>query len=264
MKKILIAFLIPFTLILSGCLDTYNDITINDDGSGVMITKIDMSAMMSMMASMGGSDEEIKQDTSFLLSSLITDSENMTDAEKALFKNAKMGMKMDTDEGAFFIDISIPFSKMEDLNKINEIMKREDFLGNSLNKLKDDGNEEEETEEDQAGLEMLGMSAGGKNPMPDLSNFMKTTYEHNKIASEIKAGMDSVLAADETFSKMREAMEQGLPPIRFIYTYNLPRPASKAEGKAVVLSDDKKKVTIENTLEDLFSDPSKFAYSIEF
>ena len=35
-------------------------------------------------------------------------------------------------------------------------------------------------------------------------------------------------------------------------------------GKNVKLSDDKKKVTIENTLDELYDDPSKYEFTIEY
>jgi hypothetical protein len=53
-------------------------------------------------------------------------------------------------------------------------------------------------------------------------------------------------------------------PINVNYIINLPRPAKKAEGKALKLSDDKKKVTVSVTSDDFFEDPSKFEYKIEY
>jgi hypothetical protein len=48
------------------------------------------------------------------------------------------------------------------------------------------------------------------------------------------------------------------------YVINLPRPATKAEGKNVKLSDDKMKVTISATLDDFFDDPSSLEYKIKY
>ena len=53
-------------------------------------------------------------------------------------------------------------------------------------------------------------------------------------------------------------------PITANYVINLPRPAKKAEGKALKLSEDKKKVTISVTSDDFFETPSKFEYRIEY
>jgi hypothetical protein len=45
---------------------------------------------------------------------------------------------------------------------------------------------------------------------------------------------------------------------------HLPKPAKKAEGAKIKLSDDKKTVTINATLSDLFNDPNSFAYRVEY
>ena len=45
---------------------------------------------------------------------------------------------------------------------------------------------------------------------------------------------------------------------------NLPRPAQKAEGKGIKLSEDKKKVTITADLDDFFADPAKLEYKIKY
>ena len=45
---------------------------------------------------------------------------------------------------------------------------------------------------------------------------------------------------------------------------NLPGPAKKAEDKGITLSDDKKKITIEGTLDDFMEDASTFEYEIEY
>ena len=42
------------------------------------------------------------------------------------------------------------------------------------------------------------------------------------------------------------------------------KPAKKAEGKGVKLSSDRKKVTIEGSLDDFFEDASYFEYEIEY
>ena len=48
------------------------------------------------------------------------------------------------------------------------------------------------------------------------------------------------------------------------YKFNLPKPAKKAEGKNVKLSEDKKKVTITTSAEDFFEDVSKLEFRIEY
>lgn len=48
------------------------------------------------------------------------------------------------------------------------------------------------------------------------------------------------------------------------YVINLPRPATKAEGKYVKLSEDKMKVTISADIDDFFEDASAFEFKIKY
>jgi hypothetical protein len=45
---------------------------------------------------------------------------------------------------------------------------------------------------------------------------------------------------------------------------NLPRPASKVEGKGLKLSEDKRKVTLSVDIDDFFDEPEKLQYVIEY
>ena len=62
---------------------------------------------------------------------------------------------------------------------------------------------------------------------------------------------------------LQQVSEMG-SPITANYVIDLPRPAKKAEGKAIKLSDDKKKITLTVTSDDFVNDPSKFEYHIEY
>ena len=52
--------------------------------------------------------------------------------------------------------------------------------------------------------------------------------------------------------------------ILYTTTIKLPRPAKKTESALIKLSDDKKTVTLKYNLLDLFENPEKFSYRIEF
>ncbi|MBL7750594.1 MAG: hypothetical protein JNN29_04380 [Chitinophagaceae bacterium] len=263
MKKTFLAILIFASIGLVSCFDVFNDVTIKEDGSGVMSTKVDMSAMMGMLAGMGGMGEEkVKMDTSFVLGMMVDSVENLTKEEKDLFRQASVSMNMDSEEGAMVVNLDIPFKKMEDLAQIRDIMKKADFMGKSLSKLggKTGG---EDTEE--AGDPIPGLTVGGKEPgIPSPDDYFEYSYAKGKISRKQISEKIGALANDEVLSKMKEMIEQGVPAMRTVYTIHLPRPVKKAEGKNVVVSDDKKTVTVENTLDELFDDPSKFEFEIEF
>jgi hypothetical protein len=59
-------------------------------------------------------------------------------------------------------------------------------------------------------------------------------------------------------------MAAGGMEILYTTTIKLPRPAKKTENPLIKLSDDKKTVTLKYNLLDLFDQPEKFSYSVEF
>ena len=71
------------------------------------------------------------------------------------------------------------------------------------------------------------------------------------------------MGEDEFFNSMKESSGMGLA-MKANYIINLPRPASKVEGKGITLSEDKKKVTIAVDMDDFFDEPAKFEYLIEY
>jgi hypothetical protein len=62
---------------------------------------------------------------------------------------------------------------------------------------------------------------------------------------------------------LKEAGIMGIPVLT-TQVINLPRPAKKAEGKNVKLSDDRKKVTIKSSIDDFYDEPAKMEYRIEY
>lgn len=264
MKKIVSIYLILLTLGLSSCFDVFNTLTVKEDGSGVMSTRVDMGSIMGMLANMGGMGEEkVKMDTSFVLGSMVDSAENLTAEEKELFRSASVDLNMDSESGAFEMTMTTPFRKLEDMNKIREVMKKADFLGKSLGKLGENNAPKEQEEEEMNPFK--GMSVGGKEPgIPSPDEYFQLHFENGKISRKQIGEKIADLANDELLSKMKEAIDQGLPAMRTVYTITLPRPVKNVTGKNVVVSDDKKTITVENTLDELFDDPGKFEFEIEF
>ena len=57
MKKILFTFLSATVLLFTSCLETIQEITIKEDGSGTMSSTSDMGALLGMAKQMGGGAE---------------------------------------------------------------------------------------------------------------------------------------------------------------------------------------------------------------
>lgn len=61
MKKLLLS-LFAFTFLLVGCLETTQEITINEDGSGTVVNTNDFSALIGLAKQMGGAGDLEKQE----------------------------------------------------------------------------------------------------------------------------------------------------------------------------------------------------------
>jgi hypothetical protein len=63
MKKMIGLLVFIVSLVLSGCLDTVEETTFNEDGSGVYTSTADMSKIFGLLGAMGGGgdDEKIKK-----------------------------------------------------------------------------------------------------------------------------------------------------------------------------------------------------------
>ena len=107
------------------------------------------------------------------------------------------------------------------------------------------------------------MPMGNEDGTPSISSYFQTTYEKNKMMKKVNKEVFAKLQDDESLKQVKEMSQMGMA-MNLKTVINLPRPAKKAVGKGVTLSDDKKKVTIEGTLDDFFEDPSKFEYEIEY
>ena len=90
MKKInwFIGFI--FLFVLAGCFDTVEEITVNDNGSGIYTNTLDMGKIMGMLKTFGGDNDKMKDidkmkmDTIVNLKDVKDSVENLTEAEKKI------------------------------------------------------------------------------------------------------------------------------------------------------------------------------------
>lgn len=102
--------------------------------------------------------------------------------------------------------------------------------------------------------------------MPETSSFddyYKYEFSEGELTRKLDKDKYAGVESDEFLKGMKEASSMGLS-MKATYVINLPRPAQKAEGKSIKLSEDKKKVTITADLDDFFADPAKLEYKIKY
>ncbi|MFN9945146.1 MAG: hypothetical protein ACK56I_37330, partial [bacterium] len=109
------------------------------------------------------------------------------------------------------------------------------------------------------------LPTGGRQ-MPSPSSF-EDYYDLSISSGSIKRTLNKERYAraesDEFLKAMRELSGMGLS-MKSTYVINLPRPATKTEGKSLKLSEDKKRVTLNVDIDDFFDEPEKLQYLIEF
>lgn len=260
MKKLLSLVILSCIFLLVGCLDVTQEYTINADGSGVISNKIDMSSAMTMLMQMGGDkakEEKINVDSVFAFKKYIDTVKTLTAEEKKLFKDAVFGVVMSTEKEKFLITTSIPFKSINDIDRLNAIMKKIQSSG-AMSKAVGGVVEGGDTNNSMV------QPGGGDEMMKNMAEeYFDMKIQQGLITRKLNKDKYAKLNDDEALSKLKEVGSMGAP-IKSSVVINLPRPAKKVEGKNAKVSDDKKKITIETELNDLFDNPANYEFRIEY
>lgn len=260
MKKNILLLILSGSLLLTGCLEVTQELTLSKDGAGTFASTTDMSQVISMAMQMAGDkigDQKINMDTTINFKSVLDSVKDISPENKQLLKDGLVHVIMKMDDGKFLINSSIPFKKIGDVEKINQAMQKEvngKFLDNAMK------------EAMKQGKAMDSSMMGNQQTTPPLSmpeNYFILTCKDGLISRVADKTKMASLADDEMMNQMKQMSAMGAP-LKTNFVINLPRPAKKAEGKNVKLSDDKKKITIANELNDLFDDPALYEFKIEY
>ena len=264
LKLVLGLFILFFS---TGCLDTTEETTINENGSGVYVNTADMGQIFGMLKTMGGGGDDlkgidkIKMDTIIYFKDLKDSMTTLSEAEKKLIEPGSMKMVMNYDDEKFNFTFSIPFTKIEDVGAINKALakSRMNFLEKQMEKVLG-GDKTAGTKE---GMSILGSGDGKDEPESDISDYFDYDYKDGKLSKKLNKVKFANLENDKSLKSMQEMSGLGIP-VNFKNIIILPRPVKNAVGKGLKLSDDKKKVTFEATLDDFFENASVFEYEIEY
>jgi hypothetical protein len=253
---------------LSGCFDTLDELTIAENGSGTFVNSLDMGKMLGLAKTMGGGNDEMKDleklkvDTIVNLKDIKDSLKNLNDAEKKIAATGTLRIQVDAKEDKLNFTFAFPFSNIAEIAPIQSILKKakDDVIENTMTKLmgeegdkKNDGflgGDEEDSDQKE------GMGA-------NLDQYYTTLYAKGKFSRKLNKEKYANVSDDKTLKSMQEMAQMGMA-VNMKTVINLPKPAKKAEGKGVKLSEDKKKITIEGSLDDFFEDGSYFEYNIEY
>jgi len=250
MKNFICLFLLSYLFFLVGC-ETTQEITINKDGSGSLSNTSDMSSLVGMLKTMGGdSVEKIgNTDTTISMAGLADSIEGLSAPERKIVDQGSIRLALNMKDEKLITRTNFPFQKLTDLQMLNTAMPK---ISEAITKKLPTGDQMPP-----------GLGMGDKTKIKGFDDFFDVTITNNLISKTLNKAKYATVQTDEYMKSLQQMSSMG-SPITANYVINLPRPAKKAEGKALKLSEDKKKVTISVTSDDFFETPSKFEYRIEY
>ena len=250
MKKLLGSLLVSGLLILSSC-DTTREITLNENGSGTLVTTTDMSGLIGI-AKMSGKDldkEDKSIDTTIALDKMVDSIPDLTSDEKALVKKGVLGLVMNMKEEKLVTRMEFPFDNSSQIKKLDEVSTK--VMQQAMQKEASEGKDDAPAiPEDQM-------------PKATIDDYFTVTYEKGLIQRKHIPEKYATVGEDQGMQALKEVSAQGMP-INTTLIFNLPKPAKKIEGKNAKLSEDKKKVTITTSIDDFFDDVTKLEFKVEY
>jgi hypothetical protein len=210
--------------------------------------------MIGMMKQFGGDDakkmETLSKDTTIALANVADSIEGLTPGEKLLLKDAVLKLNINIPDEKFIIKLTAPFSKVEDISRLNAVLGK--AMAQAMKKQMSEGP-----------MGGDGNAQDNSKSPKSFDDYYVTSYSNGVFTKKLDKTKYADAENDEFMKSMKEMSGMGAP-MTMNYVMNLPRPAKKVEGKAVKLSDDKKKITINVTIDDFFDNPEKFEYRIEY
>ena len=259
--KIIKLFIVFFCVTaLSACVDTEEHIVINEDNSGSYTLQMDMGKIFDMASQMGAEDVSTqkieKMDSTISLKDQVMAADNLTAAEKELYKDATVHIRMDKPGKEMKIIMTCPF------RSVNQLPEIKNNFFTVINKIKvlDKLSGKPEEAADSPGNEAMGEKA--LTPGADYCKFLA---EPGKIEYRIidTAGIAKMASTDSTVMMMQQMMVM-LGDMSYKTKITAAKGIKNYRGNNAILSADKKTVTFTNTFTEMLEQPGKFAYSIEY
>ena len=250
MKKIFLILFAGCAVLLTSCFETVREITLNDDGSGVYVNTNDMGKLLTIAKNMGAasSDKMPQQpiDTSFSFASAADSIPDLSAEEKELLKKGNMHVIMNLEDEKFISTMNFPFTSLDDIPKFNRLSGKMMMVSMKSR--------------------MPAEMSLGSQQMPEPSSFddyFTLEFSKGELKKKLNKEKYANVDKDDFLNGLKQAGAMGIP-VTTTYIINLPRPAEKAEGKNVKLSENKLKVTITSTMDDFYDNPESLEFKIKY
>lgn len=257
MKRIFAVVAVAFTLLLVSCYEINELIEIKENGSGVYSTKMDMSGLLEIMESMGGSESLQKEgldkslDTMIYFKSMTDTMKNIDPKEKKLFSTGRMHMVMNMSEKKFLMDMDFKFDDLKELEMLMSGAGSKNFSGAMKNLF---GGKDSSQQ---------ALDAPKDLEMDQMSQIYEVKVLPNKITKTLNKSRYDALMSRPEMAQMDQFAGMGIE-ILMTSTIKLPRPVKKSDNALLKLSDDKKTITFKYNVLDAMKTPEKYAFEVEY
>ena len=218
MKKIVLPILLAGTLMLAGCFETTQEISLNKDGSGTLTNTSDMSSLVGLVKQMSQKDTEKigdeVMDTTMALSSQADSIKGLTTAEKEMMKKGTMQVHMNLKEDKFITTMKFPFANPAEINTYSQLSAK--VTAQALKAKMDES--------------PMGSSLEGAPPITSFDDYFISSFSNGLLVKKLNKEKYASVDSDEYLKGMKESAGMGIP-MTSTYVINLPRPATKVEGK---------------------------------
>jgi hypothetical protein len=233
--------------------ETTREITLKADGSGTLVTTTDMSGLIAI-AKMSGQGKEMDSteksvDTTISLTKIADSIQGLSDKEKELVRKGKLGLNLDMGDEKLLTKLEFPFTSTSQISLLDQLSAR--VMEQAMKKQMDG---------DSVSAPAIPTE---EMPKANMDDYFTITYSKGVIEKKHIPEKYAKLEDDKGMQSLKEMAGEGMP-MNTTLIYNLPKPAKKVTGKNAKLSEDKKKITIVNSVDDFFDDVSKLEFRIEY
>lgn len=244
MKKIVLGLLVSVSLLLSGCIDIVEEMTLNKNGKGLYTMTIDMSSILQLgslkdLMNQAGADDgaaklfgdKMEKDTTIFLKDMPADLKAQT-GDAAFWNKAQMNIKMSEKDKKFLMQMRLDFDKIEDI----------EFFYKNLSTVMKEG-----AGEMGGGMPMEGLTPAG------------VAF---KLAKKSLTRLPTPKPENQPTGEDMEMMKMFLGSAKYTTIYNLPSRVKKV--KMANAKIDGNTVTIENSMLDIMEGKAKLDGQISF
>jgi hypothetical protein len=264
MKRVF-AVILGCVVLVSSCLETSTNTTIKEDGSGIRVAIVDMSKAMEM-AMQGKKPEpndQLYMDTAIQMRNHSDTASVLNARQKDLLRGMVIRFRMDfrdAQKTAFTVAIEAPFKNLDDLNELNTLVtqKEYDIVFDRAFKIPMFDDKDKDGSIGSTSDNLFGSV---------FPAFFKCNYTRGKISCEV----DSV-AYGEALGQLR-AMEFDLNgemeskmfgASTFTNTLLLPSAPKNISGGSWKKGSNDNMVVQGGTLLEIYKEPGKFTYTIQY